>query len=139
MRVNEVMRSEPEWVSPDITVQEAAQKLRDLEIGCLPVGENDRLVGMVTDRDIACRAVADGHDPKKTKVRAIMSKGIVYCFDDEDIDDVAQVLEQKHIHRLVVLNRKKRMIGLLSLREIAQKCPHDLTGEVLDAVSRPIH
>lgn len=93
---------------------------------------------MITDRDITCRAIADGHGPN-TPVCEVMSKGIVYCFDDEDVQDVAQVLEQKQLHRLVVLNRDKRMVGLLSLGDIATHCSHELSGEVVEAISKHTH
>ena len=139
MKVSEVMTREAEWVNPDLSIAEAARKMRDLNIGAIPVGENDRLVGMLTDRDIACRVVAEGLDPKAATVRQGMSKTIAYCFDDQEIDDAAHLMEDKHIRRLAVLNRKKRLVGLLSLTDIAQHCSHDLSGEVLAAVSTRAH
>jgi CBS domain-containing protein len=138
MYIREAMHPGAEWITPDKTLEEAARKMRDLDVGCLPVGENDRLVGMITDRDIVCRGIAFGSDPK-TAVKDVMSTGIVYCFEDEEIDDVAHFLEEKQLHRLVVLNRRKRMVGLLSLGDIATHCSHELTGEILDAVSQPTH
>lgn len=95
MRVREIMSQKVEWVSPDITVHQAACKMRDDDIGCLPVGENDRLVGMVTDRDIACRADAAGRSPDGVKVREVMSSGVVYCFDDDDVKRAATLMEEK--------------------------------------------
>lgn len=139
MKVNEVMTRKAEWVSPDTTIRDIAKKMRDKNIGSMPVGENDRLIGMITDRDITCRAVADGVDPAKTKVREIMSKTISYCFDDQEVADAAELMEQKHIRRLAVLNRKKRLVGILSLDDLAQSCTHDLSGEVLAAVSTRAH
>lgn len=139
MFIKEIMHPGAEWISPDTTLQEAAGTMRDKDIGCLPVGENDRLVGMITDRDIACRGAADGCDPKKTPVRELMSRGIVYCFDDETVEDVASFMEKKQLHRLVVLNRDKRMVGILSLGDVATHCAHELSGELLEAVSQPVH
>lgn len=139
MFIKEVMHPGAEWISPDTTLQQAARAMRDMDIGCLPVGENDRLVGMITDRDIACRGTADGCDPAKTPVSELMSRGIVYCFDDDEVEDVAQYLEKKQLHRLVVLNRDKRMVGMLSLGDMATHCSHELSGEVLDAVCQPLH
>ena len=139
MHVSEIMSDKVEWVSPDLSLRAAAQKMRDQDIGCLPVGENDRLVGMVTDRDITCRAVADGQPLARTKVRDVMSKGIVYCFDDQDISEAARMMEQKQIHRLPVLNRQKRMVGLLSLGDVALHAPHKLAGEVVAAISQHSH
>lgn len=137
MYIKDVMHVGTEWIGPDVTIQEAARKMHDLDIGCLPVGEDDRLIGMITDRDIACRGAAEGCDPAKTPIQEVMSKGIACCFDDENVEDAAKVLEKRQIHRLVVLNRQKRMVGLLSLGDIATHCPHELSGEVLDAISRP--
>jgi CBS domain-containing protein len=136
MRVQEIMSKKVTWVSPDLSLEQAAQKMRDLDIGCLPVGNADRLVGMITDRDIACRAVAKGSDPAKTTIGNTMSKGVTYCFDDQDVTEAAQLMEKKQIHRLPVLDRNKRMVGILSLGDVALHASHELTGEVVEAVSR---
>jgi CBS domain-containing protein len=136
-KVREIMAKEVTWVGPDVSLQEAAKKMRDLDIGCLPVGKDDRLIGMITDRDIACRAVAEGSDPAGTPISEAMSKGIAYCFEDQDVSEAAKLMEQKQIHRLPVLNRKKRMIGMLSLGDIGRNASHELTGEVVEAISRP--
>ncbi len=139
MKVSEVMTPKAEWVGPDMSIRDLAEKMRALDIGSLPIGENDRLIGMVTDRDIVCRAVAKGLDPAKTTARDVMSKTITYCFDDQEVDDAAHVMEQKHIRRLAVLNRNKRLVGILSLDDLAACCSHDLSGEVLAAVSSRGH
>ncbi len=136
MQVREIMSQQVEWVSPQLSLQDAARKMRDRDIGCLPVGENDRLIGMVTDRDIACRAVPDGQAIVGKKVRDVMSKGIVYCFDDQDVGDAAHMMEEKQIHRLPVLNRQKRMVGMLSLGDLALHVPQKLAGEVVAAISQ---
>ena len=134
MKVRDAMREKAEWVSPDLTLQQAAQTMREKNIGALPVGENDRLIGIVTDRDICCRAVAEGQDPSKMKVRDVMSKKITYCFDDQDVKDAAQVMEEKHIRRLAVLNRDKRIVGILSVSDLAFHGQQALAGEVLEKV-----
>jgi len=136
MQVKEIMTKKVTWIDPDVSLKAAAKKMRDLDVGCLPVGAKDRLVGMITDRDIACRAVAKGRDPAKTTIGKVMSKGITYCFDDQDVKDAAQLMEKKQIHRLPVLNRDKRMVGILSLGDLALHAPHNLTGEIVEAVSR---
>ena len=133
--VRDIMSKDVTWVDPDMSLRDAAQKMRDLDIGCLPVGQNDRLVGMVTDRDIACRAVAQGYDGK-AKVADAMSKGITFCFDDQDVSEAAHLMERKQIRRLPVLNRHKRMVGMLSLGDIGLRASHQLTGEVVEAVAR---
>lgn len=134
--VGEVMSRDVRLARPDQTVEEAARLMGEADTGALPVGENDRLVGMITDRDIACRAVAAGRSAARTKVADAMSKGITYCFDDQDVKEAAQLMEKKQIHRLPVLNREKRMVGLLSIGDLALHAPHELTGEVIEAVSQ---
>jgi len=135
MKVRDAMHRGVEWVGPDTAVSEVARKMRDLDIGAIPVGENDRLVGMVTDRDIACRAVADGNDCNKLTTRDVMTKGVVYCLDSEDVDDAIRIMEQKQIRRLPVINEKKRLVGMLSLGDISHATSHELSGEVVAAVS----
>lgn len=109
--------------------------MREFDIGALPVGENDRLIGMVTDRDIAVRAVANGRDPSKLTAREVMSTGNVYCRDDEDLEDAVRIMEQKQIRRLPVIDDKKRMVGMLSLGDISHSASRQLTGEEVAAVS----
>jgi CBS domain-containing protein len=136
MLVREAMTPHAEWITPDTTLVEAAIKLRDKGIGCLPVGENDRLIGMITDRDLACRAVASGADPKRTIVRQTMTEGIVCCFDDESLDEAVHRMEEKGIHHMPVLSRQKRMVGVLSLSDIALKGPSTLFGGITRLASR---
>lgn len=137
MLVKELMTTKVEYVNPDITLQECARRMRDLNIGSLPVWENGKLAGMITDRDICCRAVAEGRDPARTKVREIMTKDVAFCFDDQDCDAAAHMMEGKHIRRLAVLSRKRSMVGFLSVDDLARGS-HQLAGEVLEA-ARPVH
>jgi CBS domain-containing protein len=111
--------------------------MRDLDVGSLPVCDNDRLAGIVTDRDIAVRGVANGRDPEKTHVREVMTPGIVYVFDDEDTQRAARVMEEHQIRRLPVLNRAKRLVGIISLGDIAVRASAVLSGDALQAVSEP--
>lgn len=136
MRVKEIMSKKVTWIGPDMSLQDAAKKMQSLDVGCLPVGKNDKLVGMVTDRDITCRAVAKGRNPAKTTIAKVMSKGVTYCFDDEDIKNAAHLMEKRQIHRLPVLNREKRMVGILSLGDLALHAPNKLTGQIVEAVSQ---
>jgi CBS domain-containing protein len=136
MLVHEAMAPHAEWITADITLKDAAQRMRDHNIGCLPIGENDRLVGMLTDRDLACRAVAQGLDATTTQVSAVMTKGVTWCFDDETVDDVVERMEQKQIHHIPVLNRQKRMIGILSLSDLALRGPQALSAKVFRLASR---
>jgi CBS domain-containing protein len=107
-------------------------------MGMFPVCENDRLAGTITDRDIVIRAVAAGCNPDATPVREVMTKDLFYCFDDEDIVEAAQLMEERQIRRLPVLNRNKRLVGIVSLGDLAVRTHHDrLAGEVLESVSEP--
>lgn len=135
MKVKDVMHKGAEWVSPQTALADVAQRMRDLDIGAIPVGENDRLIGMVTDRDIACRGVANSQDWTRLTARDVMSKGIFYCNDTEELEDALRVMEQKQVRRLPVINDKKRMVGMLSIGDIADAAPHELSGEVIAAVS----
>ena len=139
MHVNEVMSKTVEWVSPTLPLKDAARRMLDLDIGCLPVLENDRLVGMLTDRDIACRGFGEGKASRKATVRDAMSNGVMYCFEDQDVNEAAHLMEEKHIRRLPVLNRQKRMVGILSMGDISQHASGTLSAEVLKAVTTHGH
>ena len=135
MKVKDVMHKGAEWVSPQTPLSKVAQLMKDLDIGALPVGENDRLVGMVTDRDIACRAMAGSQDVSKMTAQNVMSKGIVYCTAEEELEDALRIMETKKIRRLPVIDGKKRMVGMLSIGDISHAAPRDISGEVITAVS----
>ncbi len=135
MKVKEVMHEGVTWITPDETVVNIAKKMRDEDIGAIPVGENDRLIGMVTDRDITCRGTAAGADPTELTARDVMSKGIIFCRDEEDVDDAIHIMEEKKIRRLPVLNEAKRMVGMLTLGDVSSKVSDMLAGEVVRAVS----
>src|SRR6266404_2281544 len=119
MRVRQIMTPKTETIPPSASIQNAARRMRDLNIGCLTVTENGRLVGIVTDRDICCRAVCDGVDPTETAVSTIMSRDVMCCFDDQDVTEAAQLMEDKHVRRLAVLNRKKDIVGFVSVDDLA--------------------
>jgi CBS domain-containing protein len=135
MKVKDAMHNGAEWMAPQTPIADIAKRMRDLDIGAIPVGENDRLIGMVTDRDIACRGVANGADLGKLTARDVMSRGIFYCRETEELEDAMRIMEQKQVRRLPVINDRKRMVGMLSLGDIADAAPHDLSGEVVAAVS----
>jgi CBS domain-containing protein len=120
MLVKECMTKNVKLGRPDMTVCEAAQKMKDGHFGILPIEENDRLVGMVTDRDIAIRGVAEGKDSQKIKVSEIMSKKVLYCYEDQELDEIAQNFAKNQVRRLPVLSRKKRLVGILSLADMAK-------------------
>jgi len=137
--LKDVMTPNPECIPPDATLQEAARRMRDLDVGPLPVcGDNDRLAGMITDRDITIRAVAEGKDPRTTTVREAMTENIVFGFEDQEVDDAARVMEQRQIRRLVVLNHDKRLVGIVSLGDLAVEAgARPTASEVLQEVSEP--
>ena len=122
-RVADVMERDARIASPDDSVQQVARLMREEDTGILPVGEGDRLVGMVTDRDVAVRLVAEGRDPAQTKVRDVMTPDVRYVYEDEDIDHVAENMASQQIRRLPVMNRQKRLVGVVSIGDIA-KGPH---------------
>ena len=129
------MHKGAEWVESTTLVPALAKKMRDLDIGAIPVGANDRLIGMVTDRDLAIRAIPDGKDLTKLTARDVMTKNIVYCRDTEEVEDAVRIMEQKQIRRLPVLDEKKRLVGMLSLGDVAHCTSHDIAGETITAVS----
>jgi CBS domain-containing protein len=131
------MTAEVEVVPPTSTVKEAAQKMKSLDAGALPVCDGTKLVGMITDRDITVRAVAEGRDPSKISVKEVMTHPITYCFDDQDIDEAARLMEVKQIRRLVVLNREKKLVGVIALGDIAARHSGELAGSTLGKVSKP--
>ncbi|WP_207477299.1 CBS domain-containing protein [Arenibaculum pallidiluteum] len=136
-RVADVMSHEVRLVRADETVQQAARVMAEIDAGILPVAEGDRLVGMLTDRDIAVRAIAQGRDPAKTAVRDVMSADVRYCYEDEDLGHVAANMAEQRLRRLPVMNRNKRLVGILSLGDLAQGQPSEKAGQALSAVSTP--
>ncbi|MDE2512730.1 MAG: CBS domain-containing protein [Alphaproteobacteria bacterium] len=136
MLVREAMTQHAEWIVPETSLAEVAQKMRDKGIGCLPVGTDDRMVGMITDRDLACRAVADGLNPTTATAKQVMTKGVIWCFDDDNIEGAIRRMEEKKIHHMPVINHQKRLIGILSLSDLALRGPQELARNVSRLVSR---
>ena len=136
MKVSEAMTRDVTVASPSQSICEAARLMAECDAGALPVGEKDRLVGIITDRDIAIRAVARHLSPD-TPVREVMSKEVLYCFEDENIEDVAANMGEQQIRRLPVLNRDKRLVGIVSLGDLALKSKPKTAGEAVAAISRP--
>jgi len=121
MNVSKVMSRDVKIASPDDALQDAARMMQDIDAGALPVGENDRLVGMLTDRDITVRAVAQGKAPDTTKVRDVMTTDVKYMYEDETIEDAARNMSQLQVRRLPVLSRDKRLVGIVSLGDVANR------------------
>ncbi len=136
MKVSDIMSRDVHLLSPEQTIREAASIMADIDAGALPVGENDRLVGMLTDRDIVVRAVAQGKSAD-TKVAEVMSKEMLYCFDTDAIDDVARNMAKAQVRRLAVVNRDKRLVGIVSLGDLARNDDPATIGRTVSQVSTP--
>lgn len=136
MKVSEVMSHQVELASPSDSIQRAAQLMARIDAGVLPVGDGDRLVGMITDRDIAIRGVGEGRSPTDTPVNEVMTREVKYCFEDDDVGKVAQNMAELQIRRLPVLSRDKRLTGIVSLGDIARDHEPSQTGSTLHHISR---
>jgi len=136
MKISEAMTREVRVAGPEETIRQAAKMMASLDAGVLPVGEDDHLIGMITDRDIAIRGIAQGKGPK-TKVREVMTKDVKYCFDDQEVDEVTRNMANIQVRRLPVLNRDKRLVGILSLGDIAISVDGNGAAEALRGISRP--
>ena len=135
MEIAKAMHKHADWASADTPVSELAKIMQKDDIGALPVGKDDKLIGMVTDRDIALRVVAQGRDPAKTTAEEVMTKGIIYCRTTESVEDAIHLMDQKKIRRLPVIDDNKRLVGMLSLGDISHAVSRELSGELLHAVA----
>jgi len=137
MKIADIMSSDVQIASPNDTIQAAAKMMEDADVGFLPVGEKDKLVGMITDRDIALRAVAQGKDPKETKVRDVMTDRVLYCSDSEDVENAADNMAELQIRRLPIVDEHKRLVGVVSIGDIAFRHKATVAGEALESVCNP--
>jgi len=138
MDLRDIMTHNVEVVSAGASLKDAAKKMKDLDVGLIPVCDGDRLKGVLTDRDITIRATADGRDPSKTKVSEVMSTDLAYCLEDQEVEEAVSVMEARQIRRLPIVNQNKRLIGIISLADIAVHVgDRDLSGETLEEISAP--
>ena len=138
MNVGSVMTHDVTVFNPSDSVRAAAEVLKSINIGSAPVCNGRSLVGIITDRDIAGRAVADGRDPNHTPVEQVMTRDVVYCFEDQDVEEVADAMASSQVRRMPILNRQHQLVGIVSLGDLAVELADDqLTGEVLEEVSQP--
>jgi len=136
MKVRDAMHKGVDRVGPETPVTELAKLMREHDIGAIPIGENDRLLGMVTDRDIVCRGLAqDNFDASRVTARDVMTPGIHCCRDDDDLAKAVRHMEQLRVRRLPVINKNKRMVGILSLGDLSNSAPGDLLSECVKSVS----
>lgn len=138
MTIQDVMTPGVECIGPDATVQTAAQRMKNLDVGAVPVCDNDQLTGMLTDRDIAIRCAAAGLDPVTCRVRDVMTPDVVYAFDDQPVEEAERLMQDRQIRRLLVLDRDRRLVGIVSLGDLATRTDDRWhAGEVLHDVSEP--
>jgi CBS domain-containing protein len=137
-KLKEVMSKNVKCVSPETGLREIARKMKELDIGSVPICENDRLVGIVTDRDIVMKTLANDLDPNKASAREVMTSPVVYCFEDHDIGEASRLMEVKQIRRLIVLTRDKKLAGIVSLGDLSVRGgSEELAGETLEKISEP--
>ena len=138
MQVREIMTRDVEIVDSNAVLKEAAGKMKNLDVGLMPVCDGEKLTGILTDRDITIRATAEGRNPSRTKVSQIMSTDVAYCFEDQEVEEAVSLMEAKQIRRLPILSRDKRLVGVVSLGDIAVHTgDRNLAGETLHEVSEP--
>ncbi len=136
MKVKDAMHKGVDWVSPETPVAELARLMRDHDVGAIPIGENDRLIGMVTDRDIVCKGLAqDNFDSRRATARDVMTTEIHCCGEDDDLAKAVRHMEALKVRRLPVINKSKRMIGMLSLGDISRSAPAELLSECIKSLS----
>lgn len=135
MKVNEIMHRDASWIDPEAPLPDIAARMEKEDIGALPVGENDKLIGMVTDRDIVVRGIGGHDDPLQLTARDVMSSPIVYCTANEEVEDAVRIMERKQIRRLPVIDEHHRMVGMLTLGDVAARAQASLVAETLKAVS----
>ena len=138
LHIKDVMTPQAEVISPDATTEDAASLMKTLDIGVLPVCDEEGLVGILTDRDLVVRVLAATRDPKAMLVGEAMTPSVVYCFEDDDVEQAAAVMAGQQIRRLPVLDKNRKLVGIVSMGDLAvQTQDHQLTGKVLEDVSQP--
>jgi CBS domain-containing protein len=138
MKISEIMTSNLEMIDSTRSLTEAAREMESLDVGALPVREGAQLIGIITDRDIVIRALAHGRDPASTQVKDIISSEIVYCYEDDSVEDAASLMEDHQIRRLIVCDHDQTPVGIVSLGDLAVKTGKDeLSGEALERISEP--
>jgi CBS domain-containing protein len=138
MKVNEIMTTDFEKIDAASSLCDAAEKMKAFNIGFLPIHDGDKLIGLVTDRDIVVRGLAEGFDPRSTPVKDVVSSDIVYCYEDESVEDAARLMEDNQVRRLIVVDHNHAPVGIVSIGDIAVKSGQEqLAGEILERVSEP--
>ena len=139
MQVSQILTRDVETIRPETTVREAAQRMRSMDVGALPVCDGRHLLGMVTDRDITIRITAEGRDAASTPVQEAMTPSVDFVFEDQDVQDAARIMKDRQIRRLPVLSRDKQLVGILSLGDLSQTGDDRTSGDTLQKISEPTH
>jgi CBS domain-containing protein len=135
MKVKDVMHTGATWIDPEAPISDVAERMREEDVGAIPVGEDDRLIGMVTDRDIAVRGLSGKLDPLQLTARDVMSEPLFFCTANEDIEDAVRIMEREQVRRLPVIDENRRMVGMLSLGDVAARVSPALCAETVRAVT----
>jgi CBS domain-containing protein len=138
VQIKDVMSKDFKWIAPEANLVEVAKEMKSRDIGFIPVGENDKLIGMVTDRDIAVRAVAEGKDVSGTCARDVMTPKTYYCYDDQDVEEVCNNMGEIQVRRLPVVNRDKRLVGIVSLGDLAQETSRANIGQTEQQITSKV-
>lgn len=134
-QIKDVMAQNFKWMSPDSPISQIAEQMRDIDCGFIPLAENDKIVGMITDRDITVRAIAEGKNPVETKARDIMTAKTYYCYDDQDVEEVCNNMGEIQVRRLPVVNRDKRLVGIVSMGDLAQSASRPNIGQTQQQIT----
>ena len=139
MQLSQILTRDVETIRPDTSAREAAQRMRSMDVGALPVCDGRRLLGMVTDRDLTLRILAEGRDPNATPVQDAMTPDVAYAFEDDDVQRAADIMKERQIRRLPIVDREKHLVGIVSLGDIASTGKDRLSGDALEQISQPSH
>ena len=139
MQLSQILTRDVETIRPDTSVREAAQRMRSMDVGSLPVCDGRTLLGMVTDRDLAIRVLAEGRDPNNTPVQEAMTPDVAYAFEDDDVQRAADIMKERQTRRLPVVDREKHLVGIVALGDIATTGKDQLSGDALEQISQPSH
>ena len=139
MQLSQILTRDVETIRPDTSAREADQRMRSMDVVALPVCDGRRLLGMVTDRDLTLRILSEGRDPNATQVQDAMTPDVCYAFEDDDVQRAADIMKQRQIRRLPVVNREKQLVGIVALGDIATTGKDRLSGDALEQISQPSH
>lgn len=134
-QIKDVMSANFKFMAPESPISQVAQQMRDMDCGFMPLAENDKMIGMITDRDITVRAIAEGKDPANTPARDVMTAKTYYCYDDQDIEEVCNNMGEIQVRRLPVVNREKRLVGIVSMGDLAQSASRPNVGQTQQQIT----